>query len=107
MQSFDKTNVWLMKTACENTLFRYNITENNLLDGKYIIKGHFEQPNIMSNSIIPMVSLKFNNLYATVTKRATTANIELIPIENDLLLPKNNQTAKPTKKPNNNAGNSS
>ncbi len=33
------------------TLFRYNITENNLLDGKYIIKGHFEQPNIMSNNL--------------------------------------------------------
>ena len=33
------------------TLFRYNITENNLLDGKYIIKGHFEQPNIMSENL--------------------------------------------------------
>lgn len=33
------------------TLFRYNITENNLLDGKYIIKGHFEQQNMMSNNL--------------------------------------------------------
>ena len=33
------------------TLFRYNITKNDLVDGKYIIEGHFEQPNIMSESL--------------------------------------------------------
>ena len=33
------------------TLFRYNITKNDLVDGKYIIEGHFEQPNIMSDSL--------------------------------------------------------
>ena len=33
------------------TLFRYNITKNNIVNGKYIIEGHFEQPNIMSDSL--------------------------------------------------------
>lgn len=33
------------------TLFRYNITKNELIDGKYIIEGHFEQPSIMSDSL--------------------------------------------------------
>ena len=33
------------------TLFRYNITKNDIVDGKYIIEGHFEQPNIMSDNL--------------------------------------------------------
>lgn len=33
------------------TLFRYNITKNELIDGKYYIEGHFEQPNIMSKNL--------------------------------------------------------
>jgi len=33
------------------TLFRYNITKNDIVNGKYIIEGHFEQPNIMSDSL--------------------------------------------------------
>lgn len=33
------------------TLFRYNITKNDIVDGKYIIEGHFEQPNIMSENL--------------------------------------------------------
>ena len=33
------------------TLFRYNITKNELIDGKYFIEGHFEQPNIMSDNL--------------------------------------------------------
>ena len=34
-----------------HTLFRYSITENTVKNGKYIIKGHFEQPEIMSESL--------------------------------------------------------
>ena len=33
------------------TLFRYAITENRIKNGKYVIKGHFEQPEIMSDSL--------------------------------------------------------
>lgn len=33
------------------TLFRYNITKNELVDGKYVIEGHFEQPEIMSEHL--------------------------------------------------------
>ena len=33
------------------TLFRYNITKNELIGGKYFIEGHFEQPNIMSKNL--------------------------------------------------------
>ena len=33
------------------TLFRYAITENSIKNGKYIIKGHLEQPEIMSDSL--------------------------------------------------------
>ena len=33
------------------TLFRYAITNNELVDGKYIIEGHFEQPQIMSEQL--------------------------------------------------------
>ena len=33
------------------TLFRYNITKNELIDGRYIIEGYFEQPNIMSEHL--------------------------------------------------------
>ena len=34
-----------------HTLFRYSITENTVKNGKYVIKGHFEQPEIMSDSL--------------------------------------------------------
>lgn len=33
------------------TLFRYNITKNELINGEYCIEGHFEQPNLMSDSL--------------------------------------------------------
>ena len=33
------------------TLFRYNITKNEIVDGKYVIEGHFEQPQIMSDHL--------------------------------------------------------
>lgn len=33
------------------TLFRYNITKNDIVNGKYIIEGHFEQPYIMSDNL--------------------------------------------------------
>ena len=33
------------------TLFRYNITKNEIVDGKYVIEGHFEQPQIMSDNL--------------------------------------------------------
>lgn len=33
------------------TLFRYNILRNELVNGKHIIKGQFEQPSIMSDSL--------------------------------------------------------
>ena len=33
------------------TLFRYNITKNELINGEYCIEGHFEQPNRMSESL--------------------------------------------------------
>ena len=33
------------------TLFRYNITKNEIIDGKYVIEGHFEQPKIMSEHL--------------------------------------------------------
>ena len=33
------------------TLFRYNITKNEFIDGKYVIEGHFEQPEIMSEHL--------------------------------------------------------
>ena len=33
------------------TLFRYNITKNEIVDGKYVIEGHFEQPEIMSEHL--------------------------------------------------------
>lgn len=34
-----------------HTLFRYNITKNELVDGKYKIEGYFEQPEIMSDNL--------------------------------------------------------
>ena len=33
------------------TLFRYNIIKNEFKDGKYVIEGHFEQPEIMSEHL--------------------------------------------------------
>ena len=33
------------------TLFRYNITKNDIVDGKYIIEGRFEQPQFMSDNL--------------------------------------------------------
>ena len=33
------------------TLFRYAITKNELVNGKYVIEGHFEQPEIMSDHL--------------------------------------------------------
>ncbi len=33
------------------TLFRYNITKNDIVDEKYIIEGNFEQTQIMSDSL--------------------------------------------------------
>ena len=33
------------------TLFRYNITKNELVNGKFVIEGHFEQPDIMSDHL--------------------------------------------------------
>lgn len=33
------------------TLFRYNITKNDIVNEKYIIEGNFEQPQIMSDSL--------------------------------------------------------
>ena len=33
------------------TLFRYNITKNELINGEHFIEGHFEQPNIISDSL--------------------------------------------------------
>jgi pilus assembly protein CpaF len=33
------------------TLFRYAITKNELVDGKFKIEGHFEQANIMSDNL--------------------------------------------------------
>ncbi len=35
-----------------HTLFRYNITKNELVDGKFRIEGSFEQPELMSESLI-------------------------------------------------------
>ena len=34
-----------------HTLFRYNITKNELVDGKFKIEGCFEQPELMSDSL--------------------------------------------------------
>lgn len=34
-----------------HTLFRYNITKNELVDGKFKIEGYFEQPELMSNDL--------------------------------------------------------
>lgn len=34
-----------------HTLFRYNITKNELVDGKYKIEGYFEQPELMSENL--------------------------------------------------------
>ena len=33
------------------TLFRYNITKNELINRRYVIEGHFEQPEIMSDNL--------------------------------------------------------
>ena len=33
------------------TLFRYKITKNELINGKYIVEGHFEQPEIISEQL--------------------------------------------------------
>lgn len=33
------------------TLFRYNITKNELVDGKFKIEGYFEQPELMSDDL--------------------------------------------------------
>ena len=33
------------------TLFRYVITKNEIKNGKFMIEGHFEQPELMSNSL--------------------------------------------------------
>lgn len=33
------------------TLFRYNITKNEFIGDKYVIEGHFEQPEIMSEHL--------------------------------------------------------
>ena len=34
-----------------HTLFRYNITKNELFDGKFKIEGYFEQPELMSDAL--------------------------------------------------------
>ena len=34
-----------------HTLFRYKITKNDLVNGKYKIEGHFEQPEFMSDHL--------------------------------------------------------
>ena len=34
-----------------HTLFRYVITKNELVNGKYKIEGHFEQPEYMSDHL--------------------------------------------------------
>lgn len=34
-----------------HTLFRYNITKNELVDGKFKIEGYFEQPELMSDAL--------------------------------------------------------
>ena len=34
-----------------HTLFRYKITRNDVVDGKFVIEGEFEQPNVMSNQL--------------------------------------------------------
>ena len=34
-----------------HTLFRYNITKNELVDGKFKIEGYFEQPELMSDDL--------------------------------------------------------
>lgn len=33
------------------TLFRYVITKNEIRNGKFIVEGHFEQPELMSNNL--------------------------------------------------------
>ena len=33
------------------TLFRYAITKNEIINGKYVIDGRFEQPNVMSDNL--------------------------------------------------------
>ena len=33
------------------TLFRYSITENRIVNGKYEITGHFEQPEAISDGL--------------------------------------------------------
>ena len=33
------------------TLFRYVITHNEIVNGKYQIEGHFEQTNVMSDNL--------------------------------------------------------
>ena len=34
-----------------HTLYRYNITKNEIVNGKYEIEGHFEQVEVMSDSL--------------------------------------------------------
>jgi len=34
-----------------HTLFRYNITKNELVEGKFKIEGYFEQPELMSDDL--------------------------------------------------------
>ena len=33
------------------TLFRYVITKNEIRNGKFIVEGHFEQPELMSDNL--------------------------------------------------------
>ena len=67
-----------------HTLFRYKITKNELVNGKYHIEGHFEQPEYMSEHLkskliqfgVPMETLKPflkpAEKKAATTKKATT-----------------------------------
>ena len=34
-----------------HTLFRFNITKNEIVNGKYVTEGYFEQPEIMSDNL--------------------------------------------------------
>lgn len=40
------------------TLFRYNITKNEFIGDKYIIEGHFEQPEIMRTPETPIYAVR-------------------------------------------------
>ena len=34
-----------------HTLFKFNITKNETINGKYVTEGYFEQPEIMSDNL--------------------------------------------------------